>query len=73
MNIITHDVEFWMVWTKQGWPPKRQHATDTEAHDEARRLAVQYPRRKFIVLKAISKVQVDPAEQIVNDLVEATA
>jgi hypothetical protein len=55
-TILTETVDFYMLWTKTGWAPRRAHATEIEALDEARRLAVEFPGKKFIVLHATSKI-----------------
>lgn len=65
-------VDFWMVWTKTGWPPKRQHKTKIEAMNEAARLAHQHPGKKFMILKAETKVWVDAPEPTAGDAAGAS-
>lgn len=55
-------VDFYMVWTKTGWPPRKQHATRQAADQEADRLARRHPGKKFIVLRAVAKVAAEPQE-----------
>lgn len=49
-------VSFFMVWTKRGWAPRKQHATRAAAEAEAARLAGLHPGQKFIVLEAVAKI-----------------
>lgn len=58
----TQPVVFYMVWTKTGWPPRKQHHTRQEAEKEADRLARRHPGKKFIVLQAVAKVAVPVPE-----------
>jgi len=48
--------DFYMLWTKTGWPPRKQHTGIDEAFAEATRLAEMFPGKKFIVLHAVGKV-----------------
>jgi hypothetical protein len=52
---LAEPVDFYMVWTKTGYPPRRAHDSLDAAQTEARRLALQHPGKKFIVLQALSK------------------
>ncbi len=56
------DVEFYMVWTKQGRAPRKTHDTRDRAAAEAQRLAGANPGRKFIVLRAVDKFHAPAAE-----------
>lgn len=55
--------EFYFVWTKKGHVPRKTHTTGEKAMKEAERLAKLHPGRKFIVLKAVTKVSVDAPER----------
>lgn len=62
-ELVIEDCKFWMVWTKTGHPPRRTHAMQSSAEDEADRLARKFPGRKFIVLRGERKCHVpSPAE-----------
>jgi hypothetical protein len=48
-------MDSWCVWSKFGKRPCYWHRTQKAAEREARRLALKYPKQKFIVLHAVSK------------------
>lgn len=52
---------FYLVWSPRGDNPRARHATETEAIQEADRLAKKYQGRHFYVLESVgySKVDVD--------------
>ena len=50
--------DFFMVWTKTGWAPRKPHASFDAACKEAERLARLHPGKKFIVLKPVAKYHV---------------
>lgn len=52
--------DFFMVWTKTGWAPRKAHPDFAGAAAEAERLARLHPGKKFIVLKAVAKYHVAP-------------
>lgn len=52
--------DFFMVWTKTGWAPKKAHDSLDAACAEAARLAKLHPGKKFIVLKPVAKYHVAP-------------
>lgn len=53
-------VKFYMVWNKNGGPPKVTHETYHEAANAARSMARRFPGQKFIVLQAVRKFWLDP-------------
>ena len=55
---IGEPVDFFMVWTKTGWRPRKAHESFDAASAEAQRLARNHPGKKFIVLKAVAKYHV---------------
>jgi hypothetical protein len=57
---MAEPVDFFMVWTKTGYAPRRIHDDFQIAAAEAQRLAKQHPGKKFIVLKAVAKYHVPP-------------
>lgn len=65
-NILTEPCEFWMVWTKTGKMPKCIHNTSADAIAEAERLSRKTPGRKFIVLRAFTKMHAPHANEAVT-------
>lgn len=61
---ICEPVEFWMVWTKTGHSPRKTHTTGAAAETEALRLAALHPGKKFIVLRAVSKLSFAAPEAV---------
>src|SRR5678816_1803709 len=55
---INEPVDFFMVWTKTGWAPRKHHVDFDSAATEAIRLAGENPGKKFIVLRAVAKFHV---------------
>lgn len=53
-------VKFYMVWNKNGGPPKVTHDTYHQAAFAARSMARKHPGEKFIVLQAVRKFWLDP-------------
>jgi predicted TIM-barrel fold metal-dependent hydrolase len=49
----------WCVWSKYGRRPCFWHPTRHGAEHEAKRLARNFPKQKFIVLHAVSKFGVE--------------
>lgn len=58
-------VDFYMVWTKTGWAPKKAHHTRAAAFAEANRLAARHPGKKFIVLRTLAKIVAEEDAQAV--------
>lgn len=48
---------FWLVWNREGFPPRYQHETEAGARAEAERLARANPGKSFCVLTSIAEVQ----------------
>lgn len=62
-ELIVEPCEFWMVWTKTGHLPRVFHQTEAAALAEAERLARhRLPGKKFIVLRAYTKMHVSTIE-----------
>lgn len=51
--------EVYMIWCRKGRAPRKKHLTEESAVTEAQRLAVLHPGKKFYVLKALAKYQVE--------------
>jgi hypothetical protein len=58
MSLIATPVDYFMVWTKSGWAPRRRHMTFVDAMREARRLAELRPGSEYVVLHALGSVSV---------------
>lgn len=56
--------EFWFVWTKTGHIPHFTHQSALRAEAEAERLARRHPGKKFIVLRAYTKMHVPTIEVV---------
>lgn len=54
------NTDFFMIWTKTGWAPKKSHPSFDAASTEAQRLAKLHPGKKYIVLKAVAKYHCAP-------------
>lgn len=61
-GLIERGAKFWLVWNKDGRNPLHGHANEGKARREARRLARKHPGATFIVLGAISKHKMEPAD-----------
>lgn len=53
------DRKFWMVWNKNGNPPRHPHPNEPAAIKEAERLAAQNPGQRFYVLEALCAREVN--------------
>lgn len=63
-DIATQDA-FWIVWREDGASPTRKHKTRHSAEQEARRLALLTPGKRFIVLYTETAFEVaDPIKRI---------
>ena len=57
-NVMPEPADFFLIWTKTGWRPRKAHDSFDAAVSEAERLARQHPGKKFIILKAVAKYHV---------------
>lgn len=57
-NLREEPVNFWWVWTKTGSLPTKFHESEHDAEQEAVRLALKHPGKKFIILHAARKISV---------------
>lgn len=52
---------FWLVWNKDGGVPTRKHPSEASARNEAVRLAIANPGKRFVVLRSIGEAFQPPA------------
>lgn len=55
---------FYLVWSPDTGYVRRQHQSEKEARDEAKRLVLKEHGREFYILKAITGMRVDIPVQI---------
>jgi hypothetical protein len=58
MSFATVPEDYFMIWSKKGWAPRRKHLTFGDAIGEAKRLADLNPGVRYVVLHAIGSVEV---------------
>ena len=59
--------KFWLVWNKDGFPPRYMHDSEKSAKLEAERLAKENHGKMFIVLQSISAKIVNPIIEVKFD------